>query len=493
MPDISNLTQKQKIAQLLMLGFSGTTLSPNIKRLIADYGLGGVILFARNISHPKQAADLCQELQDAALYGRAGIPLFIGIDQEGGRVVRIKDGLTPLPPLAVLGKTGSEESAYSFACVLGRELRILGINMDFAPVLDINSNSNNPVIGDRSLGDNSELVSRLGIKLVKGLHDSGIIAVGKHFPGHGDTDTDSHISLPIVRQPLQILEQRELAPFKNAIGCGLNAIMSAHVLYPALDQNNPATLSSKILTGLLRDKLGFQGIVISDDLLMGAMDQNKLSSLAVNALDAGVDILLFGRDDFPVESIINDIEQALTEKRISRKRLDDAVKNILRIKQKCLTPTLLAIYSQFKDLGCAAHRKVMQEIVEKAGEGVNMKRETVKSFSDLIVWQKSHQLVLAIYRQIEHIPKNETYGLASQLVRTAVSIPASIVEGFKKTDKNDNIRFINIASSSLEECRYYIILAQDLGYIHANDLMPQLEEVGNLLEAYLKSFISTEQ
>jgi beta-N-acetylhexosaminidase len=361
------LTDKQKVGQLLMLGFSGTHPSPDIKRLMAEFGLGGVVLFGHNIENPLQVAQLCRQLQELAVNSPPGVPLFIAVDQEGGRVTRLTEGFTPLPPMATLGVAASPRLARSFGQLVGRELRWLGINMNLAPVLDINSQPRNPVIGDRSLSDDPTVVAQLGWQIVNGLNRQGVLAVGKHFPGHGDTKIDSHFSLPVVDQNRQTLEQRELVPFKTAIANGLEALMSAHVLYPALDEEYPATLSADILTGLLRRELGFKGMIISDDLLMKALDQTRLPQIAVRAVLAGVDLLLVGREDAPIDEIIDALLQAVKRGIIPPERLEQAVGNILRLKRRWLAPAPMPAYEQLKNLGGEAHRQVIQAIYQQAG------------------------------------------------------------------------------------------------------------------------------
>ncbi len=364
--ELSGLTSEQKIGQLLMLGFSGTRPSSYIKRLISEYGLGGVVLFGCNIDQPLQVARLCGELQELALDSPSAIPLFIAIDQEGGRVVRLKDGFTPLPTMASLGATGSVQLAYSLGELIGRELGWLGINMDLAPVLDVNSQLKNPVIGDRAFGDDPALVARLGGAIRNGLNQAGVLAVGKHFPGHGDTMLDSHLGLPLVIQPRQGLDQRELVPFKAAIADDFEALMPAHVLYTALDGEYPATLSNKILTKLLRQELGFKGLVLSDDMLMRAMDQDRLPHLAVRAVQAGIDMLLFGREDAPIAQVIEALLQAVTQETISQARLDQAIGTTIQLKNKWLNPPPKPDYEQLKDLGCQAHRQVIKTINQRA-------------------------------------------------------------------------------------------------------------------------------
>jgi beta-N-acetylhexosaminidase len=269
--------------------------------------------------------------------------------------------------MAAVGACGSPQLACSLGQVIGRELRWLGINMDLAPVLDVNSQSRNPVIGDRSLGDDPALVARLGKEFISGLNQAGVIAVGKHFPGHGDTVVDSHFNLPVVEQARRVLKQREMVPFKAAIADGLEAIMSAHVLYPALDEEYPATLSAEILTKLLRRELGFKGVILSDDLLMKALEQSKLPQVAVRAIQAGVDLLLIGRDDPQVPLVIEALLRAVKAGGISPGRLEQAVDNILQLKAKWLNPVPEPDFEQLKKLGCDEHQKVVQIISRQAG------------------------------------------------------------------------------------------------------------------------------
>ncbi len=349
-----------------MLGFSGARPSSYIKRLIAEYGLGGVVVFGGNVDKPQQVARLCEELQQLAINSPSGMPLFISIDQEGGRVARLKEGFTALPGMATLGATGSGQLAYALGQLIGRELGWLGINMNLAPVLDINSQPQNPVIGDRSLGSDPALVARLGCKIRKGLNQAGVLAVGKHFPGHGDTMLDSHLGLPVVTKPRQVLEKRELLPFKAAIADGIEALMPAHVLYSALDEDNPASLSNKILTDLLRHELGFKGLIISDDMLMQAIDQTQLSQAAVRAVQAGVDMLLFGREEAQIPQVIEALLEAIAQKTISQARLDQAAGNILQLKNKWLNPPAKPDYAQLKNLACQTHQQVIKTISQRA-------------------------------------------------------------------------------------------------------------------------------
>ena len=255
------------VGQLAIIGFPGYTVPTDVKKLIAAFDLGGVIYFARNAAEPVQVRELSREV--AALSREW--PLWISVDQEGGRVARLRRPFTEWPPMMTLGRSGDPELAEAFATALAAELRAVGVNLDYAPVLDIHTNAKNPVIGDRALGTTAEVVAAFGAALIRKLHEGGVVACGKHFPGHGDTSTDSHFELPLVEHPPDRLEAVEYVPFRAGIEAGLAAVMTAHVLVPSLDPDRPATLSPKIVQSVLKGALGFEGMVFSDDMGMKAM------------------------------------------------------------------------------------------------------------------------------------------------------------------------------------------------------------------------------
>src|SRR6476660_6612137 len=257
-------TLRREIGQLLIAGFNGHQLSPELRALAKEFGLGGVILFARNVSEPEQVAELAFDASRLV----PDLPLWVSIDQEGGRVARLKSPFTEWPPMATLGRSGDVRLAERFARALASELRAVGVTLDFAPVLDVHTNPKNPVIGDRALADTAAEVARLGSAIVRVLQAEGVAACGKHFPGHGDTSTDSHLELPLVEHPPERLREVEFEPFRAAIDAGVATIMTAHVLVPALDEKRPATLSKRVVTGLLREELHYDGVILSDDLEM---------------------------------------------------------------------------------------------------------------------------------------------------------------------------------------------------------------------------------
>ena len=230
---------RREIGQLLIGSLPGTTITPEMRSLAREFSLGGVILFARNIEAPEQVAELSHDVQALA----TELPLWVSVDQEGGRVARLKAPFTVWPPMATLGRSGDVALAARFAAALAAELRAVGITLDYAPVLDIHTNPKNPVIGDRALAEDAEGVARLGAAIIASLQDNGVAACGKHFPGHGDTSVDSHLELPLVEHPPDRIRRVECVPFRAAIKAGVAFIMTAHVLVPSLDEEQPATLS----------------------------------------------------------------------------------------------------------------------------------------------------------------------------------------------------------------------------------------------------------
>src|SRR5438270_4830811 len=246
---------RRQIGQLLIAGFDGHQLPVELKSLAREFGLGGVILFARNVAEPEQVADVCFE----AAHLVPDLPPWVSVDQEGGRVARLKRPFTEWPPMATLGRSGDVTLAERFARALAAELKAVGVTLDYAPVLDVHTNPKNPVIGDRALAENAHEVARLGAAIIRTLQADGVAACGKHFPGHGDTSTDSHHELPLVEHPPERLRNVELAPFRAAIAADVATIMTAHVLVPALDETRPAWVSRAGITEGLRNEVGFPG------------------------------------------------------------------------------------------------------------------------------------------------------------------------------------------------------------------------------------------
>jgi beta-N-acetylhexosaminidase len=328
-----------RTGQRFMVGFEGLDASADIRRMIRDYGVGGVILFARNVDAPEQVAELVRELQAIARDAFHELPLMIGIDQEGGRVARLGAPWTRWPPLRALGRGGSDELARGMGKALASELLACGIACDFAPVLDVDTNSANPIIGDRSFGDDPELVGRLGAAMIAGLQGNGVAACAKHFPGHGDTQVDSHLALPLVDHSRSRLDDVELRPFRMAVAGDVAMIMTAHVLVRELDDQWPATLSTTIIDGILRRQLGYAGVIVSDDLEMKAVaDRWKPSELSLLAAQAGCDLLLVCQSHHAQVDAIEGMVRGLESEQLAWTGMDDACARIKRLKQRFLLP-----------------------------------------------------------------------------------------------------------------------------------------------------------
>jgi beta-N-acetylhexosaminidase len=307
-------------ASLFAVGFDGLEPSAEVRGLLAR-GVFGVVLFSRNVESAGQVAELA-----AALKREAGRPLVLSVDQEGGRVMRLRarHGFTELPPMRALGAAGDEALAGSVGALLGRELRAVGIDQDYAPVLDVDTNPGNPVIGDRSLSRDPAEVARLGAALARGIQSSGVAACAKHFPGHGDTSQDSHRELPRLPHGLARLRAVELPPFRAAAAAGIASVMTAHVVFEALDQERPATMSRRVLR-LLREECGFAGPAISDDLEMEAVAAHfPLEEAVPAALEAGVDAFLVCHRAEAQHRAIDALRRAVESGRVSRERLAEA-------------------------------------------------------------------------------------------------------------------------------------------------------------------------
>lgn len=327
------MSLEEKIGQLLIIGFEDSVMNDVTKRMIEEYKIGGFILFARNIVDENQLLNLINDLKTTNTENP--VPLFISIDEEGGKVSRLPKAFKRLPESKVLGDINNPDLSYEYGQLLGNRLNKVGINLNFAPVLDINSNPKNPVIGNRSFGSTTEVVIQNGISVLKGLESTGVVPAVKHFPGHGDTSVDSHANLPIVNKTLDELEGLELQPFKSAIEEDVDMIMVAHILFPGLDNIYPSTMSKSILTDLLRGNLGYNGVVISDDMTMGAIIENyTLEEAAFKFLKSGGDIALIchGQDN-PI-SVINYIKDNIKNGEITVEEIDDKVYRILSLKNK---------------------------------------------------------------------------------------------------------------------------------------------------------------
>lgn len=317
--DLSELTTL--IGRLFMAGMPGPVLDQGTRDLIRLHGLGGVILFARNIEDPLQVATLCRDLQEASLQHQQ-LPLFIAVDQEGGPVARLKDPFTRFPGNTVMGKEPDAlEKAADFGRVTARELALVGITMNMAPVLDVPVGEPEKHLAGRTFSQDPHKVNVLGQVVIQALQENGVMAVAKHFPGLGRAARDPHHELPLIQADKAEMDTLHLHPFQGAVGVGVSSVMTSHAVYPALDPDHPATLSYRILSDLLRGQMGFQGLIITDDLEMGAIGKTwGAAEGAVKAFEAGCDILLICRDQ---EEVIHAMERLkarlIREERLARR------------------------------------------------------------------------------------------------------------------------------------------------------------------------------
>lgn len=343
-----------------MAGFDGLTVPDDIASLLRDEQLAGVILFRRNIKSVQQLAALTAELK--AIAAR---PILIAVDHEGGRVFRMPDPFTRIPPMATVGryvaKHPGSDMAYQLGRLMGQELAAVGINVDFAPVLDINTNPDNPIIGDRAFGNDPKSVAALGCQMIRGLHDGGVFSCGKHFPGHGDTDVDSHLGLPSIAHTWERLHLFELAPFKAAIAAGVPMLMTGHILCGVIDGELPVTLSKRAITMLLRDELGYDGVVVTDDLQMGAIAKRwSTEEAAVRSLAAGCDLALICKDPPTTQRAIQRVRQAVADGELKEAALAVSAGRIGRLLDRTATlspaPSLAAV-------GSASHQNLVKSML----------------------------------------------------------------------------------------------------------------------------------
>lgn len=361
---INNLSLEEKLGQMLIVGFDGYEVNDDFRKIIEDYKIGGVILFKRNIQNSKQLLDLNNNIK--MINSKNKLPLFISVDEEGGTVTRLPEGSTKFPSNQVIGKINDKNLSYEIGNIIGTELKAFGFNMDFAPVLDIYSNPENTVIGNRAFGNNPKIVSTLGIATMKGLQKSKVIPVVKHFPGHGDTKLDSHIGLPVIDYPKERLDNFELIPFKNAINEGADVVMAAHILFPEIDNTKkPATLSKKILTDILRVQLNFEGVIITDDFEMGAITNNyEIKDAAVESIKAGTDIILVCHTAEKQIEILEGLKEAVHNDEISIERIDQSVKRIIKLKEKYDLNNEPSIESKLNTIGNEKHKEVLKKLSE---------------------------------------------------------------------------------------------------------------------------------
>jgi len=323
------MSTSEKIDQLLYIGVAGTELSAADRQLLRTHAIGGILLLGGNITSEEQLLTFTRAIQETNQKPYA----FVGIDEEGGRVSRVPDQRLRLPTSQRMAQGANMAKMEDVGRTLGHVSRYYGFNMDFAPVLDVNSNPNNPIIGDRALSAEPKTVATFGTALMHGMQETGTIPVVKHFPGHGNTSVDSHVGLPKVTASKEELKRTELLPFQEAIQEGAEMIMVAHILYPAYDDQNPSSLSKPILTDLLRQKLGFNGVIITDDLVMGAITQQYgLAEAARQSLVNGADMAMFSEAG-AYAKVHAEVMQAVKDETLTTEMLDAKVMRILKLKQ----------------------------------------------------------------------------------------------------------------------------------------------------------------
>lgn len=355
---------KKKIGSFFMIGFDGSEPKNETLKLLTNSHVGSVILFASNCLDISQTASLIQFLKGK------NTSLCVAVDHEGGRVHRLPKPVTHFPPMSVLGtfyqRIPSTKVAREVGKVMGRELKALGFDFNFAPVLDVNTNPLNPVIGDRSFGNRAELVAVAGGHFIEGLQQMGVAACGKHFPGHGDTDTDSHEVLPRLPHNLKRLRALELVPFRMAVEKNVAAIMTAHVVYNGLDKGLPATFSVKLIRDLLREELQFQGLVVSDDLSMEAIASHwKMEEACIQAFLAGCDLLIIGKNPQAQILAIQTFMKAVEKGEIPKVRIEESFERIQKFKQKYCLPTTLTS-SLKKVIGTKEHQELLKKVKDLA-------------------------------------------------------------------------------------------------------------------------------
>ncbi len=336
-----------------------------LRAIAREFDLGGVILFARNVEAPLQVAELAYDVKRLS-----AVPPWVSVDQEGGRVQRLRAPFTEWPPAASLGRRGDADLVERFGRALARELRSVGITLDYAPVLDVHTNPDNPVIGDRALSEDPGEVARLGAVLIRAVEAEGVAACGKHFPGHGDTSLDSHLELPVVEHEPARLQEVELRPFRAAVEAGAAAIMTAHVRYPAVDEASPATLSRTLVTDLLRGELGYDGLVVTDDMAMGAIAKHRAPApAAIEAVRAGCDLVLLCKPDPAAQAaVIESLIHAVEDGTLAERRVEEALGRQRRARERFLRgddrwrpPPAARLHDV---VGCAEHQDLAGEMRE---------------------------------------------------------------------------------------------------------------------------------
>lgn len=346
------------IGQMTLIGISGKSLTTEEKKFITENNISGVVLFARNVAEPKQVYELCQEIQSLRKKTADQAPFFIGIDEEGGRVRRLKAPFTQWPPLKTVGDLDSATAAFYLTNFMGQELMSVGINLDFAPCVDIFTNPANTVIGDRAVSTDYLMVEKMASALVRGYLKSGIFSCAKHFPGHGHTLIDSHLELPVEQANLERLRAVELIPFKKAFRSKVDMVMTGHISFPQVDPKWPVTLSELFLKKIIREEMKYRGLIITDDLDMKAMAKYySKDEIPVRALEAGADLLLYCNEPESPPIAIEAVATAIAQGRLNKNDIEQSYRKVLDAKKyKANMVTELKFSEAEKIIGNADHQ-----------------------------------------------------------------------------------------------------------------------------------------
>lgn len=466
---VANMTLWQKIGQMIMPSirtWNGepvtSTIPEDLKKVINKYHVGNIILFAENFGTAEDTVRLTHSLNEAL---SIDIPMFIGADQEGGNVVRLNYGCSLVGNMA-LGAIGSDEDSYIVGKITGEQLSALGLNLDLAPTLDVNNNPANPVINIRSFSEDPDLVARLGISMIKGMQDKSVSACAKHFPGHGDTETDSHYGLPSIDKSYDEIKKMELVPFQAAIDGGIDMIMTAHIQFPQVESEEknglilPATLSKKILTDILKEDMGFNGVVITDSMHMDAIASHfSMAEASILAINAGVDILLMpvllhhdghARE---LENFISSIVQAVASGKIPMSRINDAVTRIITAKKErgLWEQNRLSLDEKIANanqaVGNAEHKAIERKLATKAVTVLENKSGAL--FADMA---KGKSLLFAV--PSEDVGKNVEFMLNRLISENKINI-SYLIKSYEesqseKLNEFDGVVILTDTSSSWE-------------------------------------------
>lgn len=349
---------RELIGQHMLIGVAGAALTNEEKKFIVDNNISGVVLFARNCIEPRQIRDLCAEIQSLRHKMKDKAPLFIGIDMEGGRVHRLKPPFTQWPALKKIGDLDAPTVAFHFTQRMGAELISVGINLDFAPCIDVYTNPANTVIGDRAVSSDPHQVEKMSSALIRGYIKSGVLSCAKHFPGHGHTVIDSHEELPVEDADMKRLNEVELVPFRKALRSRVDMVMTAHILFKNVDPKWPVTLSEIFLKKMIRDDLKYRGLIITDDLDMKAMAKHyDKSQIPIRAMQAGADLLLYCNEPESPPIAIEGLIEAVVQGQLKQSDLEQTHKKILDVKKvKILSPDPRPIEEAMEVIGCSEHQ-----------------------------------------------------------------------------------------------------------------------------------------